>query len=193
MTPAATTGADTAERAVLDAADALFYERGIAGVGMAEVRDAAGVSMRRLYSLHPSKRELVAAWLDDRHTRWMAWFAAELDRRTDAGADPLLAAFDTLDDWARAPGFRGCAFLNTVAEPTEIDESHRALVAHHKRALVALLSDRAASAHPDPPTWLAEALGVLIDGAIVHAAIFGSTDPITAARHAAARLLETTR
>ncbi len=193
MTPAATIGADTAARAVLDAADALFYERGIAGVGMAEVRDAASVSMRRLYALHPSKRELVAAWLDDRHTRWMAWFAAELDRRTGAGADPVLAAFDTLDDWARSPGFRGCAFLNTLAEPTEIDESHRALIADHKRALVELLADSAAAAHPDAPWWLAESLGVLVDGAIVQAAMFGSTDPIAAARHAAARLLETTR
>ena len=86
-----------------------------------------------------------------RHPAFPEWFAAELDRRTGAGADPVLAAFDTLDDWARSPGFRGCAFLNTLAEPTEIDESHRALIADHKRALVELLADSAAAAHPDAP------------------------------------------
>ena len=65
MSPAQTITDDAAERLVLDAADRLFYEHGIAGVGMAEVRDASGVSLRRLYSQHASKGDLVAAWLRD--------------------------------------------------------------------------------------------------------------------------------
>ena len=62
MSPAATMSVDDAERAILETADQLFYERGIALVTMADVRDAAGVSMRRMYQLYPSKADLVAAW-----------------------------------------------------------------------------------------------------------------------------------
>jgi len=34
---------------------------------MAEIRDQANVSLKRLYGIYPSKRELVTAWLDARH------------------------------------------------------------------------------------------------------------------------------
>ena len=65
---------DAAQRSVLRAADELFYAHGISGVVMSDIRDASGVSMRRLYAMYPSKSELVAAWLTDRHDTWMAWF-----------------------------------------------------------------------------------------------------------------------
>ena len=189
MSPAAThaTSADAAA-AVLAAADRLFYERGIAGVGMADVRDASGVSLRRLYSLYPSKRDLVAAWLEDRHVRWMQWFTDAVARLSAGGVPPLLATFDAIAEWVRSPGYRGCAFLNAIAETTEIDDTHRAIVAAHKRDLVAHLVTLAA-ADPSSPPWLADAIGVLIDGAIVQTAVFGSDAPIAPARAAAAQLL----
>ena len=48
MSPAATFTIDDADRLVLDAADTLFYERGISGVGMAELDlgRAAGMMKR---------------------------------------------------------------------------------------------------------------------------------------------------
>lgn len=45
MSPAAVFTIDDADRLVLDAADTLFYQRGISGVDMAEIRDASGVSL----------------------------------------------------------------------------------------------------------------------------------------------------
>lgn len=199
MSPAATIPAAQAPRIVLDVADRLFYERGIAAVGMDDVRNASGVSLRRLYGLYPSKRDLVAAWLDDRHVRWMQWFTAAVERLTADDTDPLVATFDALVEWAESPGYRGCAFLNAIAETTEIDESHRAIVAAHKRSLIdhltSLATQRSNASAPersadDRPTWLPNAIAVLIDGAIVQSAVFGSTQPIIDARHAASRLLE---
>jgi AcrR family transcriptional regulator len=46
---------DAARIAVLRASDDLFYAHGISGVVMSDVRNASGVSMRRLYALYPSK------------------------------------------------------------------------------------------------------------------------------------------
>jgi AcrR family transcriptional regulator len=189
MSPAATRTVEDAGVAVLVAADRLFYERGVAGVGMDDVRDAAGVSLRRLYSLYPSKRDLVAAWLRDRHERWMTWFRGAVDASTAHGADPLVATFDAIEAWASSPSYRGCAFLNIIAETTEIDAEHRAIAADHKRELVQYLASLAATTHADAPAWLPSVLGVLIDGAIVQAAVFGSVDPVRDARRAAAQLL----
>jgi AcrR family transcriptional regulator len=193
MSPAATIAAADAPRAILEAADRLFYERGIAAVGMDDVRDAAGVSLRRLYGIYPSKRDLVAGWLDDRHVRWMQWFTDAIERRSAAGVEPLLATFDALAEWAESPGYRGCAFLNAIAETTEIDDTHRSIVAAHKRSLIDHITNLATRAHHDAPAWLAPALGVLLDGAIVQSAVFGTVQPITDARCAAAQLLESIR
>ena len=190
MSPAATISQEQGERAILAAADRLFYERGIAGVGMADVRDEAGVSLRRLYSSYPSKRDLVAAWLDDRHLHWMAWFTAAVLRLSVGGVDPLLAAFDAIDEWVGSPGYRGCAFLNAIAETTEIDDLHRAIVANHKRVLVDHLAVLARASYPQAPVWLAAGIGALLDGAIVQSAVFSSSAPIAAARAAAEQLLK---
>jgi AcrR family transcriptional regulator len=160
---------------------------------MSDVRDLAGVSLRRMYSLYPSKRDLVAGWLQDRHVRWMAWFSAAVDRRVRRGSDSLVATFDALREWSTSPGYRGCAFLNSIAETSEIDDTHRSIVADHKRALIDHLGELAARDHPNAPTWLPQALGVLIDGAIVQSAVFGTTDPINAAKRAAEQLVRSKR
>ena len=191
MSPAAVLGADDADRLVLDAADALFYERGISGVGMAEIRTVSGVSLRRIYLLYPSKRDLVAAWLTDRHDRWMRWFKGTVDRRIARGSDPVLATFDALREWTKSPDYRGCAFINALAEASEVDTEHRAIVEDHKRSLIRHLAALATQTRSRHPAWFAEAIAVLIDGAIVQSAVFGTDKPIIAAKKAAARLLET--
>ena len=190
MSPAATMTIDDAGRAVLDAADTLFYARGIAGVSMSDVRDTSGVSLRRLYQLYPSKSDLVSGWLNDRHVRWMTWFSNAVDRHTAGGTDALIATFDAIDEWVSTPGYRGCAFLNSIAETTEIDESHRTIVADHKRALIQHLTMLAVRDHPTAPMWVPAAIAVLIDGAIVQTAVFETNEPIIAARAAATHLME---
>jgi AcrR family transcriptional regulator len=188
VSPAAKVDAETAREAVLDAADSVFYAHGVGGTGMAEIRDASGVSLRRLYGLYPSKQDLVAGWLETRHTSWMAWFRAEVERRVDDGAVTVNAIFDTLSEWASTPGYRGCAFLNTAAEVGEIDDRHLHIIAAHKRSLVEYLADLMRDDGVGNPESLGLALGVLVDGAIVQSAVFGSLDPIHAANTAATQL-----
>ncbi len=191
MSPAATLSEGEAQRAVLQAADDLFYARGVGGVVMSDLRDASGVSMRRLYALYPSKSQLVAAWLTDRHDRWMAWFATTVDGHIAAGVDPVLATFDAIGEWVATPGYRGCAFINALAETSEIDDTHRSIIAAHKGQLAGHLAQLAARGHPGAPAWLPGALAVVIDGAIVQCTIFANTDPLDAARAAVHHLLET--
>jgi AcrR family transcriptional regulator len=190
MSPAATMTADQSRRAVLDAAGELFYGRGISGVVMSDIRDSSGVSMRRLYTMYPSKGELVAAWLEHRHGTWMAWFTSSVERFVAAGQDPSLAVLDALAEWIASPGYRGCAFINSLAETHEIDDTHRTIIARHKRDLVDYLARLAPCDHPAAPPWLPAALAVIVDGAIVQCAIFNSTEPLDAARSAVRQFLE---
>lgn len=191
MSPAATLSIDESRRAVLSAADQLFYARGITGVVMSDIRDASGVSMRRLYTMYPSKSALVAAWLADRHDTWMVWFTTSVDGHIAAGADPVMATFDAIADWITTPGYRGCAFINSLAEASEIDDSHRMIIAGHKRDLIEHLAHLATGNRPNSPSWLPAALAVIVDGAIVQCAIFADTDPLDAARSAVHQLLGT--
>ncbi|MGL6280365.1 MAG: TetR/AcrR family transcriptional regulator [Gaiella sp.] len=177
-----------ARAAVLRAADRVFYEHGVAGTGMAEIRDSSGISLRRLYGLYPSKRELVAAWLEARHVSWLAWFAEGVERHTSDGLDVVDAIFATLAGWAAMPGYRGCAFLNTAAEECEIDETHRRIIADHKRDLIATIARLLEADSVAEPERTAREVGVLVDGAIVQSAVLGSLDPIEAARMAAHRV-----
>ncbi|MFN0148028.1 MAG: TetR/AcrR family transcriptional regulator [Dehalococcoidia bacterium] len=180
---------EAARRAIIGAADAVFYARGVGGAGMIEVRDAAGVSLRRLYSLYPSKRALVAAWLESRHQAWMGWLTSAVARLEADGLGPIDAVFGALAAWASSPGYRGCAFLNTAAEVCEIDDLHREIIARHKRGLRAYLQGMVAKAGVGGAEARAAELAVLVDGAIVQSAVFSSLEPIEAARLAAARLM----
>lgn len=190
MTPVATMDDATALVAAVRAADTVFYEHGVAGTGMAEIRDASGVSLRRLYSLYPSKRDLVAAWLSDRHRTWMAWLELEVTTRSDAGVPAILAVFDAIAEWSRTSGYRGCAFVNTAAEVAEIGDVQREIIATHKRALIGYLAELAERNGFRDPARLGQILAVLVDGAIVEAAVLSSDGPVLAARDAALRLLE---
>ena len=181
MSPTSRLSAAAAERAILDAADELFYASGINAVSMAEIRDHASVSLRRLYELFPSKSDLVLGWLRDRDTNWLAWFGDELDQRIAGGADVVDAVFDTLADWLTSTNFRGCAFLNTLSESADLNDRRQAAIQNHKQATI----DALGVLHPQP-----EALAVLIDGAIAQCAVFGSLEPLAAARSTARLLSE---
>lgn len=178
MSPAATLSNDDAAAAILAAADELFYTRGVDVVTMAELRDTAGVSMRRLYLLYPTKNDVVAAWLRDRHTTWTQNLTAGVQRRVAAGQDPLSAVFDHLEEWMAATDYRGCGFINTHAGATSYTTEQRDLVRSHKSSFENYLTGLV----PDIP-----GLVVLVDGAIVQASIHASPHPIRAALQLARR------
>lgn len=178
-----------ARERVLAAAADLFYARGVAAVGMDEIRQSAGVPLRRLYQCFPSKDDLVRAYLVRRDEQWLA----ALQRRCERGRDPrrrLLAAFSFLQEWFDAPDFRGCAFINAFGELGGQSSAVTAITRQHKRRLRRYLAGLAAEAGAASPAELANQLLMLMDGAIVAAAAGVSTRAAADARAAARRLLE---
>ncbi len=163
---------DARER-ILSAADELYYRKGYAAVGMDELRSAAGVSLRRLYALFPSKTDIVEAVLVRKHAEWESGLTGAV---ADAGDDPrdrLLAVYGYLEDWFCTDSFRGCAFINAFGELGGTSPEIADIVRDHKASfqqyMAGLVTDAGA------PASLAAQLSILAEGAQSTAAI--SADP----------------
>lgn len=151
---------------LLDAASALFYERGIVATGVDTVVATAGVSKPTLYAHFRSKSELVAAVLERRHTRRIsalpAWIgeAAIVDPR-----ERLLAVFDWLAEVYAGEARRGCAFVIAAAETPRADQPAREIIRRHKQWMTEFLTGLADDAGLANPAQLGSWLLLLIDGA----------------------------
>ena len=175
-----------AREQALDAAEELFYGRGIQSVGMDDIRGASGVSLKRLYQLFPAKEQLVEAYLERRDVRWRGRLAEFVARREDP-EERVLAVFDWLEDWFGEDGFRGCVWINSYGELGASSARVAAQVRAHKGAFRAYLAGLVADA--GRPGALAGQLFLLAEGAMVTAGIVGSTEPARQAREAARLLL----
>lgn len=177
-----------ARERVLDAAEELFYGRGVQSVGMDEIRTASGVSLKRLYQLFPAKEQLVEAYLERRDGRWRERLAAYVEGERDP-VRRILAVFDWLEGWFAEDGFRGCAWINAYGELGATSALVAAQVAAHKQAfrdyLATLVARAGLPAAPAGPLFL------LAEGAMVTAGIEHGTRPAAEAREAARVLLTT--
>ncbi|GAA0588733.1 TetR/AcrR family transcriptional regulator [Kribbella sandramycini] len=179
----------TAQQQVLDAADALFYERGVQAVGMDAIRTASGVSLKRLYQLFPSKDVLIEAYLDRREIRWQTMLADHVEAKTDP-RDRILAVFDFLYSWSNQRDYRGCAFINAFGELGTVSPRVAEMALQHKEGFRQALIQLGTAAGATDAERLADHLILLSEGAITRSAISGSPDPALRAREAATLILD---
>ncbi|AXE90669.1 MULTISPECIES: TetR/AcrR family transcriptional regulator [unclassified Streptomyces] len=177
--------AEARERA-LDAAEELFYGRGVQSVGMDDVRGASGVSLKRLYQLFPAKEQLVEAYLERRDARWRGRLAEYVERHGEP-EERILAVFDWLGGWFGEPDFRGCAWINAYGELGATSARVAAQVRAHKRAFREYLDSLVGAA--GLPAALGGQLFLLAEGAMVTAGVTRSAGPAAEAREAARLLL----
>ncbi|MCQ4209977.1 TetR/AcrR family transcriptional regulator [Streptomyces longispororuber] len=117
---------------LLTTASRVFYAEGIHSVGVDRIVAEAHVTRATFYRHFPSKESLVVAYLNevDRAMR------GQVDAAVDAGlpaADTMRKISEAIAQGIRSPGFRGCAFLNAVAEFPDPDHPvHLAVLAHRQ-------------------------------------------------------------
>ncbi|MEV6930610.1 TetR/AcrR family transcriptional regulator [Dactylosporangium sp. NPDC051485] len=173
--------------AILAAATPLLYERGLDGIGVAELCAGIGVSKETLYRHFGTKDGLVEAVLEARSDRVMRWLT---DAVAAAGSDPrnqLSAVFDALQRWYEEPAFRGCAMLNAAAQHHVA--AVRAITARHLDRYLELLTGIAIRVNATDPHLLARQLLMLAEGATIVAAHHDRSDVGEDARRAAFALL----
>ena len=167
--PATSTAPPPRER-ILRAAHDLFYRDGNRATGIDRVIAESGVAKVTFYRQFPSKDDLILAFLDHRHQRWMAWFVDALARHggTPAAIAPALA------EWLRSADYRGCAFLNSVGELAAVLPAVLDVTRRHKLDMASAVTRLMRPAPGRART--ARALALAIDGAIVQAQYLDSPD-----------------
>ncbi|MEV4731336.1 helix-turn-helix domain-containing protein [Saccharopolyspora sp. NPDC049426] len=181
-------GTSPAGDRILATASQLFYERGIRATGVNTIAEQAAVTKVTLYAHFGSKDGLVAAHLRARDQRWWTELHEFLAGRTSA-EERLKAMFDAYQAWALEGGFRGCGFVNAATEITTPDHPGRAIISDHKEGIRRYLESFATEAGCTDPAEVADEWFLLLEGAMVTAALRQSAEPLHRARQAALRLL----
>jgi AcrR family transcriptional regulator len=169
------------EERILATADRLFYGQGIRMVGVDAVAAEIGISKRTLYNYFPSKDDLIVAYLTRR--------LRPIEASDAPPARQILEDFDRLEVAMRKGGYRGCPFMNAVAELADPGHAAHKIAAAHKekrRKLFRTLLKRLDVPNADA---LATQLMILGEGAVAQALVHGDPKMARVAKDAARVLL----
>lgn len=160
---------------LLGTATRLFYTEGLHSVGIDRIVAEAKVTRATLYRHFPSKDELVVAYLRAADQA-MRDRAAEALGSGQPAAEILRVIARSIAEDIQSPGFRGCAFLNAVAEyPDPEHPVHKAVLAHREWFL-RTVTDLLAQTGETPPEPAGRHFVMLRDGAMASGCL---TDPAT--------------
>ena len=166
---------------ILETADRLFYLQGIRAVGVDTIAAEIGISKRTLYNHFPSKDALIAAYLARRFVQ---------PRPSDKPpVEQILGTFDSLERRFAARDFRGCPFVNAVAELGREDQSVRRIAIAFKESRRLWFRDLLLQLGVPDAEGLATQLAVLVDGSIAQDLVRNDPAMARAAKAAATVLL----
>jgi AcrR family transcriptional regulator len=166
---------------ILETTDRLFYLQGIRAIGVDTIAAEIGISKRTLYNHFPSKDALIAAYLERRFVQ---------PRASDKPpAEQILGTFDTLERRFSARDFRGCPFVNAVAELGPEDQSVRRIAIAFKESRRLWFRDLLHQLGVTDPEALATQLALLVDGSIAQDLVRNDPAMARAAKEAARVLL----
>ena len=171
----------TMKARILETADRLFYLQGIRAVGVDTIAAEIGISKRTLYNHFPSKNELIAAYLAGRFK--------PVPASDKPPVEQILGTFDRLERGFAAKGFRGCPFVNAVAELGAEDRSVKKIAIAFKESRRIWFRDLLMQLEVADANGLATQLQLLVDGAIATDLVRNDPSAARAAKDAARVLL----
>ena len=173
---------------LIDTALELFDRHGFHAVGIDKILSAAGLAKMTLYHHFDSKEALIVAALEKRDSAFRAAFAAAIEGAA-AGRETLLAMFDAVEAWTRDPAFRGSLFDKAAGEYSERDHPVKKAVLSHKAWLFGEVRRAAAATGAADAVKLAAELFLLMEGAVLAAAVTGDRSAVRRAKAAAETLI----
>jgi AcrR family transcriptional regulator len=180
----------SARQRLLDTAAALFYQEGIRAIGVDTIVEQSGVGKATLYRHFPTKDALIAAYLEEDDRLWWKWFEEVIAPYEGSPKVQLLAFFEACTQRLMQPGFRGCTFLNALAEFSEADHPAHHCALGHERALRQRLAQLSQAAGARDPEQLADQLLLVGNGALTSAPLFGTASPAVQLKTIAAHLID---
>jgi AcrR family transcriptional regulator len=166
---------------ILETADRLFYLQGIRAIGVDTIAAEIGISKRTLYNHFPSKDALISAYLARRFV--------QPQPSDKPPAEQILGTFDRLERGFASKGFRGCPFVNAVAELGAEDKSVRKIAIAFKESRRLWFRDLLRQLGVTDAEGLATQLTLLVDGSIAQDLVRNDPSMARAAKEAAKVLL----
>src|SRR5258705_12041404 len=162
---------------ILETADRLFYLQGIRAVGVDTIAAEIGISKRTLYNHFPSKDELIAAYLARRFRQ-----PPSSDKPP---VEQILGTFDSLERRFASKDFRGCPFVNAVAELGAEDRAVKKMAIAFKESRRIWFRDLLKQLDVADADNLATQLTLLVDGSIAQDLVRDDPSMARAAKEAA--------
>src|ERR1700761_6637179 len=166
---------------ILETADRLFYLQGIRAIGVDTIAAEIGISKRTLYNHFPSKDALIKAYLERRFVQ-----ARPSDK---SPVEQILATFDSLERRFASKDFRGCPFVNAVAELGADAQPVRKIAIAFKESRRLWFRDLLMQLGVGSAEALATQLVLLVDGSIAQDLVRDDPAMARAAKQAAKVLL----
>ena len=169
------------QQRILETTDRLFYGQGIRAVGVDTIAAEIGISKRTLYNYFPSKDDLIVAYLSRR--------IRPVEASDLPPAEQILGDFERLECSFASGAFRGCPFVNAVAELKEGKHAANKIALTFKEQRRVRFRELLRRLDVPDPDGLATQLQLLVDGAIAAALVRGDPRVARVAREAAVVLL----
>jgi AcrR family transcriptional regulator len=156
---------------LLTTAARIFYADGIHSVGVDRIIAEAKVTRATFYRHFPGKEDLVLAYLQgaDQAIRHQVEATAAA---APAAGDAVRAVAASIAEGIGSPGFRGCAFLNAVAEYPDPDSAVHRLVLAHRQWFLETMNGLLARVHETKAEPAAQHFVMLRDGAMAAGCLF---------------------
>jgi AcrR family transcriptional regulator len=147
---------------ILAAAEELFYQEGIRGVGVEAIAARANTTKMCIYRHFESKDALVAEWLRLASEKYDNVLENLQARFEDSPKAQLMGWANFITDRLLAKDCRGCAFANSVAEIPDKDHPARQVIERHQVNLRQRLTQLCEQAGiEDPQTSVSELIFVV--------------------------------
>ncbi|MEV5866922.1 TetR/AcrR family transcriptional regulator [Streptomyces tendae] len=152
---------------ILDAAEELFQSEGIRRVGVQAIADKAETTKTAIYRHFETKDALVAEWLRILAAEYRAAFDRVEAEHPGRPREQILGLARFIADGLPALSYRGCPFVNSLAELPDRSHPARRVIEEHKahqtRRLVGMCTE---AGLPDPEQVAAQ-ITFLLEGAQV--------------------------
>lgn len=120
---------------ILDKALDLFANQGYNSTGINQIISEANVAKASFYQHFKSKEDLCVAFLEARHKYWFDQLYNFTNEKTDLKSK-IISSFDFLIHMNSKENFRGCSFLNILAEIPSNNTKILKVIQEHKKDLM---------------------------------------------------------
>ncbi|MFD1605291.1 TetR/AcrR family transcriptional regulator [Flavobacterium artemisiae] len=178
------------QQRILETASGLFYSQGFNSTGINQIIAQADIAIGSLYKHYKSKNDLLYSYLEMQDEA----FFSNLDLYVKDSKDPrekLLKMIDYRIALQEDSNFSGCHFIKINAEMGRKDIRVNELAAHHKekqRAFLYKIIEQIGK-EPHQTAALASTIFLLLEGAVVSAAIQGNTKDLQALKEIIPQLI----